>query len=168
MQARPSPHAPLSVLLVVHDQFAVWRRPGLRPGAVELAPVAAWAPRWSGCGRVGVGIEAATGTQPDEHGGTSMAARAWRHGHGGTGIAQDLRHLNRIVASLEDKPGQWTVSRKALEQGGDRLGGDHVAVGVRFQASHADWRSPALANQAELGDPVIRPARDHRLAGGVT
>src|SRR3712207_8642491 len=36
-----------------------------------------------------------------------------------------------------------------------------------WHAADMDWGSPAIAGEAELGDPLIRPARDDRLAGGV-
>jgi hypothetical protein len=98
-----------------------------------------------------VGVEAPPGAQADQNGGAS--------------VTQRLGELDRIVASIEEEPGQRTRSGQVRDKGRDLLGSDGIGILLGTQALHTHRCRPTLSREADLGDPGIRPARDDGLPG---
>ena len=134
-------------------QTSVAGGPGGRVGAVELGAVAArpaastgWAGRW-------VGVEATVGAQPHQH-------RCWS-------VSEVEGELRGVVAGVEHKPWDGPVSRQACKQRADLRGGGVVGVVQGMQPPRVDRGGPGVSGEAELADPLERPAGDDRLAGRV-
>ena len=103
-----------------------------------------------------VAVEAAPGAQADED-----LARA---------PLQSLLHLDGVVARIEDehRGNVGPTRRKGPAQKRPHLlGGDHVGVLFGSDASHVHGGGPALAHEVELGDELVGPPSDDRLAGRV-
>ena len=83
-------------------------------------------------------------------------------------VAQGLGELDRVVAGVEDEPGQSHSRRQVRQEGGDLLGGHRVAVLLGLLGTpppHRQGRGPTLPDKAELRDPGLRPAGDDGLPG---
>ena len=120
----------------------------------NLAPWRRGRPAAAVGGRRGrVGVEAAVAPQA--------------HQDGGAGVRQPQRQLERVVAGVEDEQRRRAVGRVMAQEALDLLDGDGLGVLGRVDALHVERRRPALAREAELGEPLVRPAGDDRLAGRV-
>src|SRR5262249_32285254 len=112
MQLCPRPHAHHAVLLVLDGEIAIWRGPRL--GRIPGAPVAmtpGMPSSWL-CARVSV----------------ETPSRAQANQNGGASLTQRLGELDRIVAGIENEPGQRALSWQGGEEGRDLLGGDHIGI----------------------------------------
>jgi site-specific DNA recombinase len=151
MQPSPRLDGDGAVLVVLTGQGGGRDRPGSRVGAVELGPVAAWPARAAGWPWWRVGVEAAVGSQPHQH----------RHGNLGKVQGQ----LGRVVAAVEHKPWHRPAGRQPTKQRADLASGLLVGVVQRVQPLGVDQRGPGVPGEAQLRDPLERPAGDDRLAG---
>jgi hypothetical protein len=104
--------------------------------------------RWASEARIGV--EAATSPQTDED-----LARS---------SLQPPLQLDGIIASVEDKQGSdpLLLSRET-EKCFDLLGSDLIGVLRRADALYVHGGCPALADEIELCDELVGPARYYRL-----
>jgi hypothetical protein len=107
--------------------------------------------RWASEARIGV--EATPGAQTEED-------LAWSS-------LQSLLHLDGIVASVEDEQGSgsllFLVLMREAEKRFDLLGGHLVGVLRRADALYVHGGAPALADEIELCDELVGPARYDRL-----
>jgi hypothetical protein len=99
----------------------------------------------------------------------SAAARAQPHQDRGGRLGQPQGQAGRVVTGVEHKQRHLPASGQAVQQRADLGDGDLVVVVGRMQAAGIHRRGPAVAMEAELGDPLIliRPAGHDRLAGRV-
>jgi site-specific DNA recombinase len=153
MQPSPRLDGDGAVLVVLTGQGGGRDRPGGRVGAVELGPVAARPAAGAGWAWWWVGVEATVGSQPHQH-----------H-HGDLGKVQG--QLGRVVAAVEHKPWHGPAGRQPLQERADLYGGGVVGVVQRVQAAGVHRCGPGVALEAQLRDPLERPAGDDRLAGRV-
>jgi hypothetical protein len=100
-----------------------------------------------------VGVEAAVGTQPHQH----------RH----TLLGQVKAELGGVVAAVEHKPWRRRAGGQPLKQRADLRRGGVVGVVQGMQPPGVDQSGPGVTLEADLSDPLIGPAGDDRLAGGV-
>src|SRR5215211_2695148 len=75
-------------------------------------------------------------------------------------------HLDRVVTRVEDEQRDDPFFKPA-QQSLDLLGGDHVGVLGGPDALYVHGGGPALAGEAQLCNPLVGPACDDGLAGGV-
>jgi hypothetical protein len=151
MQPCPRLDGDGAVLIVLTGRGGGRDRPGGRVGAVELGPVATRPARAAGWPWWRVGVEAAVGSQPHQH-----------H-HRDLGKVQG--QLGRVVAAVKHKPWHRPAGRQPLQERADLHGGGVVGVVQRVQPAGVHRGGPGVALQAQLGDPLERPAGDDRLAG---
>jgi hypothetical protein len=100
---------------------------------------------------LGVGVEAAVRSQPDQH----------RHRR----LGQVQGELGGVVAGVEDEQRHGPAGRETLKQRTDLAGGGLVGVVQGMQPAGIHWGGPGVALKADLGDPLVGPAGDDRLAG---
>jgi hypothetical protein len=100
-----------------------------------------------------VGVEAAVGSQPDQH----------RCGS----VGEVQGELGGVVAAVEDEQGHRPADRATRKQRVDLRRGGLVGVIQGMQAAGVDRGGPGVTLEAELGDPLVGPAGDDRLAGRV-
>jgi hypothetical protein len=100
-----------------------------------------------------VGIEAAVGTQADQNGNGELL--------------QPLGHLGRVVARIKDEQRYRPVRRRSADDSRDLRDRHGIGVLTRMHPSHIKRGGPAIAREVELSQPLVRPARDDRLPGGV-
>src|SRR5260221_1838424 len=144
---QPLPGAHYAVLCVLNGEVPVWGGPRGRQVADELHAMASrtagpWLGGW-------VRVEAPPSPQA--------------HQESGACRTESLRQLDRVVASVEDEPGQGGVSGQVGEEGGDLLGGHRVAVLLGAQSPNTQGSGPTLPRETQLGDPGIGPACDDGL-----
>src|SRR5215218_1899248 len=151
MQPRPRLHGHRAVLVIGGHQGGGRSRPGGRVGAVELGPVATRPARAAGWPWWRVGVEAAIGSQPHQH----------RHGD----LGKLQGELSRVVAAVEHKPWHRPAGRQPLQERADLHGGGVVGVLQWVQPPGVYRGGPGVALEAQLGDPLERPASDDWLAG---
>jgi hypothetical protein len=142
-----------AVLIVVAGKGGGRSRPGGRVGAVELGAVAARPPGGTGSAGWRVGVEAAVRSQPHQH----------RCGSVGEVEGQ----LGGVVAAVEHEQRRWATRGQAVQQCADLAGGGLVGVVQGVQPRRVDRGGPGVAVEAQLGDPLVGPAGDDRLAGRV-
>jgi len=147
MQPGPCPHPHGAVLRILRAQFRGRHWPHGRAGTVKLVPMLQRPSRPRHRRGIRVGIEAA------------ILAQA--HQRGGSDAVQIKGELYGVVAGIEDTERHGTAGGHAREQGfdlGRRRGVDVRGAG---DALHVHRRSPAVAPEAELADPLIGPPRHH-------
>ncbi len=88
------------------------------------------------------------------------------HQESGARLTKRWRQLDRVVASVQDEPGQGVVDGQVGvgEEGGDLLGGHRVALLLRVHPPHAHGSGPTLPRDAQVGNPGRGPAGDDGLA----
>jgi hypothetical protein len=154
MQPRPGANPHHAVLPVVGDVLRGWCGPRRRILAGNLRAVLA---RSTTLGRRRrgwwVGVKAAVGAHADEDG---TRARL-----------QPLCSLRGVVARIEDEQRGCTPGWKAAEQVFDLVHRNGVCVLTRMHALAVEGRAPTVPREAELGQPLIRPAGHNRLSGRV-
>jgi hypothetical protein len=96
------------------------------------------------------GVEAAVGSQPHQH----------RHGDLGKVQGQ----LGRVVAAVEHNPWHGPAGRQPLQERADLHGGGVVGVVQRMQPPRVHRR---VVLEAQLHDPLERPASEDRLVGRI-
>jgi hypothetical protein len=74
-------------------------------------------------------------------------------------------HLDGVVARVEDEQREGLSFFEPTQQSPDLLGGDLVDVLGGSDAHHVHGSGPTLAHEVELGDELVGPACDDRLAG---
>ena len=153
VQAVPGLHRDSAVTRVVRGELGVGLAPAGRvrtpePGAVTAGP----AGRAGGC-RGGVGIEDPVGADADQH--------------AGPGVRQSGAERDRIVAGVEHEQWQLTVVGEAPDEALHLGDGCCHRVRARRDAPGVEGGGPAVGCPVELADPLIGPAGDDRLAGGV-
>src|SRR3712207_6655533 len=151
MQVRPGAYAHRSVTSLLARVLRRGLGPGARICALHLRPMATRPPsvgRWTSEARIGV--EAASRSQTDKN----LARNSLKA----------LLHLDGIVASVEDEQGNGPLplSREAQKRF-DLLGGHLVGVLRRADALYVHGGGPALADEIELRDELVGPARYDRL-----
>jgi hypothetical protein len=99
--------------------------------------------------------------------GVEAAVAAEANQDGNREFFHSSSQLGGVVARIEDEQRRWTLGRDAAEQVGDLFHGDNVGVLAWMDAPHIEWGSPAVLREAELGQPLVRPAGHDRLPGGV-
>jgi hypothetical protein len=151
MQPSPRFDGDGAVLVVLTGQGGGRDRPGGRVGAVELGPVAARPARAAGWPGWRVGVEAAVGPEPHQH----------RHRQ----VGQVQGELGGVVAAVEHKPWHRPAGRQPLQERTDLHGGGVVGVVQWVQPAGVHRGGPGVAREAQLRDPLERPAGDDRLAG---
>ena len=153
MQAGPGLDADPPVLLVLRGVLRGRGRPGARGLAVELRAMSARPARRAGFGGVGVGVEAAIGTEPDQDGD--------RH------LGQSQAHCDRVVAGVEDEQREAAPTRPPPDQSRDLRDRDGVGVLGWVDPPDIQWGGPAIPSETELDQPLVGPAGHDRLAGRV-
>jgi hypothetical protein len=153
VQPGPGVHGDSAVLLVGGVEGGGRGRPGGRVGEGELGAVAARPARlaqWRGWRVV---VEAAVGSQPHQH----------RHGR----LGEVQGQLRGVVAGVEHEPRHRPASGQASKQRADLHGGGVVGVVQGVQPAGVHRGGPGVPREAELADPLERPAGDDWLAGRV-
>jgi hypothetical protein len=100
-----------------------------------------------------IGEEAAVGPQADQH----------RRGN----RAYPLRQVRRVVARIEDEQRYSSVSGQVLGEALHLLDRDRIGVFPRMHPTHIERGGPAVPGEAQLGEPLVRPAGHDRLSGRV-
>src|SRR5215210_5394717 len=151
MQLRPGAHAhrPVAGVLACVLHGGLW--PGARVRALHLRSMAT---RPSSMGRwiseARIGVEATPRSQTEED-------LAWSP-------LQSLLHLDGIVASVKDEQGSDPLLlRREAEKRFHLLGGHLVGILRRAEALYVHGGTPALADEIELCDELVGPARYDRL-----
>jgi site-specific DNA recombinase len=153
MQPAPRLHGHGAVLVVLIGQCGGRARPGGRVGAVELGAVAAGPAGGAGWAWWRVGVEAAVRAQPHQH----------RH----LLLGQIEGELGGVVAAIEDEQRHPPAGVQAANQRADLARSGLVGVVGRVQPAGIHRRGPGVPGEAQLADPLERPAGDDRLAGRV-
>ncbi len=151
MQSRPRLHGHGAVLVVDGGQGGGRDWPSGWVGQVELGPMAARSAAGAGQAWWRVGVEAAVRPQPHQH----------RH----PSVGQVQGELGGVIAAIEDEQRHGLAGRQPLKQRADLAGGGLVGVLQRVQPPGVHRGGPGVAVEAELADPLERPAGDDRLAG---
>lgn len=145
--ATPGADPPATGLSVLDRQIRVRGRPGRRVFPDDLG---ARATRSSGHRLIDRGgVETAVAAEADQHGD--------RHG------AHLTRQVVGGIGRVADAGGGRRVSRLSGYQGVERLGGDRLDRRPRLDPPHGAWGCPPGAPDAELGEPLVRPAGAERL-----
>jgi hypothetical protein len=79
-------------------------------------------------------------------------------------LGQVERELGGVVATVEHKQRHGLAGRQPPKQRANLAGGDLVGVVQRMQPGRVDGGGPGVAVEADLGDPLVGPAGDDRLA----
>lgn len=104
--------------------------------------------------RVGVSVKAAIAAQADQDRGSRLP--------------ETQRQLDRIIASVEDEQGYGRIRRwQPMDKRFDLLDSHSVSIFERMHTLDVEWGGPAIAGEAELGDPLVSPAGDNGLPSGV-
>jgi hypothetical protein len=137
--------------------LATGLRPCTRVAASELGSMAARASSRGSLPRIGVSVEAAVTAQADEYSGPCLSKRVERQSE-----------LDGVVARVEDKQRRG-ISRWEQPHETSDLDGSQVVNALSWtQPLDIKWRGPTVPCETQLWDPLIRPARDNGLAGGMT
>ena len=105
-------------------------------------------------GRVRVGGEAAITAQPDQD----------RR----LGIPEAQCQLDRVVAGVEDKEGNGGITGgEPTDTSFDLLNGHSMGILGRMDPLNVERSRPAIASEAELGEPLVGPASNDGLPVGV-
>ena len=72
--------------------------------------------------------------------------------------------LPRLVACIEDKDGQGSIVRIAVQELFDLFDGDEIHVVIGLEPTDLAWSCPAIIGKADLSDPMLGPARHNRLS----
>ena len=153
MQSAPGRHGDGAVLVVLGHMGRGRCGPGGRVGEGELGAVAARPAGGAGWAWWRVGVEATIRAQPYQH-------RCWSGG-------QVEGELGGVVAGVEDEQGHRLGGAEPSKQRADLRGGGLVGVVQGMQPPGVDRGGPGVPGEAELADPLERPAGDDRLAGRV-
>jgi site-specific DNA recombinase len=151
MQPGPGVHGDAAVLVVAGGKGGGRGGPGGRVGEGELGAVA---PRAAASARRSwrrVGVEAAVRPQPHQH----------RHGQ----VGEVQRQLRGVIAGVEHKQRHGLAGRQPRQQRPDLYGRGVVGVIQRLQPAGVHRGGPGVSREAELADPLERPAGHDRLAG---
>jgi site-specific DNA recombinase len=151
VQPSPRLHGDGAVLVVLAAQGGGRGGPGGRVGEGELGAVAAWPARAAGWPWWRVGVEAAVRPQP--------------HQHRYLLLGQVEGELRGVVAAVEDEQRHAPAGVQATNQRADLAGGGLVGVVQRVQPAGVHRGGPGVAVEADVGDPLVGPAGDDRLAG---
>jgi site-specific DNA recombinase len=151
MQPRPACDGHGAVLIVAGVQRGGRGRPGGRVGEGELGAMAARSAGGAGWPWWRVGVKAAVRPQPHQH----------HHGD----LSEVQSELGGVVAAVEHQPRHRSTGRQPRKQRADLHCGGLVSVVQGMQAAGVHRSGPGVAVEAELGDPLERPAGDDRLAG---
>src|SRR5215204_1349912 len=158
MQLRPGAHSHRPVAGVLACVLRRGLRPGARVVALHLRPVTTRPAGGSGrTSEARIGEEAATSPQTDEDLTRSSL--------------QSLLHLAGIVSSVEDEQRTGSLLLLLSSQEAHKrfhlLGGHLIGVLRRAEALYVHGGNPALADEIELCDELVGPARYDGLPGGV-
>ena len=74
---------------------------------------------------------------------------------------------DRVVAGVEHEQRHLAVVAEQLDEAADLLDGGGGRVAGGRDPAHVQRRGPAVGRPVELADPLVGPAGDDRLAGGV-
>jgi hypothetical protein len=113
----------------------------------------AWAARRRGEIGIGVQVEAAIAAQAHEDCDGKVVT-----------LSQVQGPLNRIVARTKDKQRDSVSGLRLGEQPSDLFGSQRIDVLTRDEPLHLGGCSPAVAGEAALRDPLIRPPGANGLA----
>jgi hypothetical protein len=126
--------------------------------------------RWSGRRRRtwrrggGAGRRRRAGVVAGRH---KAAVRAQPHQHRHGQVGQVQRQLRGVVAGVEHNPWDGPARGQASQQRAELGGGGLVGVLQGVEPAGIHRGGPGVPRQAQLADPLERPAGDDRLAGRV-
>ena len=95
------------------------------------------------------------------------AIRAQSHQQTNRQIPKQLGQLHRIIPRIEDKNRYLAMMWAALKQRPNLLRCDVVDILGRFHTPRRERRTPTVMPKTDLSQPLIRPAGDDGLAGGM-
>jgi hypothetical protein len=150
MQPRPGRHGHGAVLVVVGHVRGGRDGPGGRVGEGELGAVAARPAAGTGRAWRRVVVEAAVGPEPHQH----------RHGR----LGEVQGQLGGVVAGVEHNQRWLPGGGQPPQQRADLHGRGVVGVLGRVQPAGVHRGGPGVPGEAQLADPLERPAGHDRLA----